>query len=314
MSTRYRASSLGYGLISASALLFGTYGIWSRLMGDSFDPVYQAWVRGLIIIVIMLPFLLIGKRFRKIERQDWPRVGVYFAFTLFTQVPLYYAFNTLPIGTAQLIFFAMFVIAAYVVGRVYLGERITKVKLVSMILAFVGLAIVCGVSVIAFAPLGLALAALNGVAAGGEISSSKKVSDKYSPALLIFWGWLLTIATHLPLSLLLDEAQPVPQFNEAWLWLFVYALVNAAAFWLVIVGFKFVDASIGSLIGLTEVIFGILFGALVFHEAITWSVGVGGTLIILAAMLPDLIDLVKSKRPSKPIEPEPTLEPELELE
>ena len=283
-------------------------------MGDTFDPVYQAWVRGLIIIVIMLPFLLIGKRFRRIERQDWPQVGVYFAFTLFTQVPLYYAFNTLPIGTAQLIFFAMFVIAAYIVGRVYLGERITKVKLLSMILAFVGLAVVCGVSVIAFAPLGLALAALNGVAAGGEISSSKKVSDKYSPALLIFWGWVLTIATHLPLSLLLGEAQPVPQFNEAWLWLFVYALVNAAAFWLVIVGFKFVDASIGSLIGLSEVIFGILFGALIFHEAVTWSVWVGGALIILAAMLPDLLNLIKSKRPSKPIELVPELEPELEPE
>lgn len=282
-------------------------------MGDSFDPVYQAWVRGLIIIAIMLPFLLIGKRFRKIERRDWPQVGVYFAFTLFTQVPLYYAFNTLPIGTAQLVFFAMFVIAAYIVGRIYLGEHITKVKLVSMILAFVGLAVVCGVSVIAFAPLGLALAALNGVAAGGEISSSKKVSGKYSPALLIFWGWVLTIATHLPLSLLLGEAQPVPQFNEAWLWLFVYALVNAAAFWLVIVGFKYVDASIGSLIGLSEVVFGILFGALIFHEAITWSVGVGGILIIFAAMLPDLLSLIQNRQPTELVsELEP--EPELELE
>lgn len=305
---------MGYALISASALLFGTYGIWSRLMGETFDPFYQAWVRGLIIIALMLPFLVAGKRFRKIERRDWPQVGVYFGFTLFTQVPLYYAFNTVPIGTAQLIFFAMFVIAAYVVGRVYLGERITKVKLLSMILAFVGLAVVCGVSVIAFAPLGLALAALNGMAAGGEIASSKKVSGKYSPALLIFWGWVLTIATHLPLSWLLGEAQPIPQLNEAWLWLFIYAMVNAAAFWLVIVGFKFVDASIGSLIGLSEVLFGILFGALIFHEAVTWSLWVGGILIILAAMLPDLLSLITSKRPPEPTDLLPELEPDLEPE
>lgn len=314
MSTRRRVSTLGYSLILASAILFGTYGIWSRLMGDTFDPFYQAWVRGLVIIVVMLPLMIVGKSFRKIERKDWPQVGLYMAFTIFTQVPLYYAFNTLPIGTAQLVFYAMFVIAAYIVGRVYLGERITKTKLLSMILAFVGLAVVCGVSAIAYAPLGLALAALNGVAAGGEISSSKKVSGKYSPALLIFWGWVLTIATHLPLSLLLGEAQPVPQFNEAWLWLLVYALVNAAAFWLVIVGFKFVDASIGSLIGLMEVVFGIVFGALIFHETITWSVWVGGALIIFAAMLPDLLNLIKSKRPSRPTEPAPELELEPDLE
>lgn len=308
MSTRHQASPLGYSLIAASALLFGTYGIWSRLMGESFDPFYQAWVRGLIIIILMLPFLLVGKRFRKIERKDWPQVGIYLGFTLFTQVPLYYAFNAIPIGTAQLIFFAMFVIAAYIVGRVYLGERITKIKLISMIVAFVGLGVVFGVSVLALAPLGLALAALNGVAAGGEIASSKKISDKYSPALLIFWGWVLTVVTHLAVSLLVGEAQPVPQFNEAWLWLFIYALVNAAAFWLVIVGFKYVDASIGSLIGLMEVIFGIVFGALVFHEAITWSVWVGGILILSAAMLPDLHSIIKRRRFSKL--PEPIPEPE----
>ena len=272
-------------------------------MGDSFDPFYQAWVRALIIILMMLPVLLVRKSFRKIQRHDWRQVGLYIAFCIFTQVPLYYAFNNAPIGTVQLIFYAMFVITAYIVGRVYLGERITKIKLLSMALAFVGLAVVFGVSVIAFAPLGLALAALNGVASGGEVASSKKVSDKYSPALLVFLGWASVVVTHLPISLLLGEPQPLPQFDIAWLWLLVYSVVNAAAFWLVIVGFRFVDASIGSLIGLMEVVFGIVCGALIFHEAITWSVWVGGALIILAAMLPDLLNLIRGKRPSESVEP-----------
>lgn len=303
MSKQHKASPLGYSLIFASAILFGTYGVWSRLMGDSFDPFYQAWARGLIIIILMLPLMFAGKIFRKIERRDWPQVGLYAAFCIFTQVPLYYAFNNAPIGTVQLIFYSMFVITAYIVGRVYLGEQITKIKLLSMALAFVGLAVVFGVSIIAFAPLGLALAALNGVASGGEVSTSKKISDKYSPALLVFWGWIFTVATHLPISLLLGEAQPLPQLNEAWLWLLIYSIVNAAAFWLVIVGFKFVDASIGSLIGLMEVIFSIVFGALIFHEAITWSVWVGGALIIFAAMLPDLLNIIKGKHTPEPVEP-----------
>lgn len=170
----HQASPLGYSLILASAVLFGTYGVWSRLMGESFDPFYQAWMRGVIILLLMLPLMLIGKSFRKIERKDWPQTGLYIAFCIFTQVPLYYAFNNAPIGTVQLIFYALFVITAYIVGRVYLGEHITKVKLLSMVLAFAGLAVVFGVSVIAFAPLGLALAALNGVASGGEVATSKK--------------------------------------------------------------------------------------------------------------------------------------------
>jgi drug/metabolite transporter (DMT)-like permease len=303
MGKKHKASPYGYSIILLSALLFGTYGVWSRLMGDSFGPFYQTWVRSLLIILVMLPFMLVGKSFRKIAREDYPKLSLYVVFCVCTQVPLYYAFNHAPIATVQLIFYSLFIMTAYVVGRVYLGEHITKIKLASMLLAFIGLGVVFGVSIITLAPLGLALAAFNGVASGGEVASSKKLSNNYSPALLVFWGWVCTFIIHLVISLLLGEPQYVPQFNAAWLWLFVYAIVNAAAFWLVITGFRHVDASIGSLIGLMEVVFAVLFGALVFHESLTWSVLVGGCLIIIAAMLPDLLNVITHKKTGEAVEP-----------
>jgi drug/metabolite transporter (DMT)-like permease len=289
-------SPRGALIILASALLFGTYGVWSRLMGDTFPPFYQAWVRSLLIILIMLPFMLKAKSFQRVKRQDWPDLAVFIAFCVFTQVPIYYAFNHAPIGTIQLIFYSAFVIAAYIVGRFYLGEAVTKVKLLSMALAFVGLALVFGAAVIAFAPLGLGLALLNGVASGGEVSFSKKIETKYSPALVAFWGWVGILILHLPISLLIGEEQVPIHFNQAWLWLAVYSLVNAAAFWLVIVGFRYVDASIGSLIGLLEVVFAVIFGATIFHEVLSANVYIGGALILLAAMLPDLINILQGKR------------------
>lgn len=303
MSRKHEISLLGYGLVLLSALLFGTYGVWSRLMGDTFEPFYQAWARSLIVVLIMLPLMIRAKSFRKLERKDWPHLSFFIIFCIFTQVPLYYAFNNAPIGAVQLIFYAAFVITAYVVGRMYLGEQITKIKLLSLVLAFAGLAVVFGASVLAFAPLGLALAAFNGVASGGEVSSSKKMSDKYSPALLVFYGWLFTLLTHLPLSLLIGETQHMPELSIEWLWLLIYALVNTVAFWLVITGFRHIDASIGGLIGLSEVIFGILFGALVFNESLTWSIYVGGALIIFAAMLPDLMNVIKGKATKTAEEP-----------
>ena len=293
----------GYSIILLSAVLFGTYGVWSELMGPTFQPFYQAWVRSVIILLIMLPFMLKSKSFRKIDRKDWSYVGVFIAFCVCTQVPLYYAFNHAPIGNVQLIFYSMFVITAYLFGRFYLEETITKVKFVAMLLALFGLAIVFGQSILVFAPLGLALAAFNGVASGGETSSTKKVSGKYSPALLVFWGWIFTFLTHLLLSLLLGEKQLMPAVNQAWLWLLVYAAVNAAAFWLSVTGYKYVDASIASLIGLSEVIFAIIFGAIIFGQGITWSVYVGGALILLAVILPDLLDIIHHKHTKIPIEP-----------
>ncbi len=301
--TKTKISVRGYMMILGSAVLFGTYGVWSRLMGDTFPPFYQTWVRSLLVILIMLPILIKNRSFRKFDREDWPSVAVFIGFCIFTQVPLYYAFNHAPIGTVQLIFYSMFVITAYFVARLYLGETITKVKLVSIVLAFIGLALVFSNAVIAFAPLGLVLAMLNGVASGGEVSSSKKVPDKYAPGMYVFWGWAATLVTHLPLSLMLGEQQVPVRFDRAWLWLVIYSFVNASAFWLVIAGFRFVDASIGSLIGLMEVVFGVVFGAIFFKEVLSLSVYMGGVVIVLAAMLPDLINIIQHKRTKEPIEP-----------
>lgn len=301
--SKLQYSLKGYSLILLSALMFGTYGVWSRLMGANFAPFYQAWVRSVIIMLIMLPFMLKSKSFKKIERQDWPQVAVFVVFCICTQVPLYFAFNHAPIGSVQLIFYATYIITAYLFGKFYLGEVITKIKLLAVALALVGLVIVFGVAVLSFAPLGLALAALNGVASGGETSSTKRVSEKYSPALLVFIGWVFTFLTHLPLSLILGEKQVMPQLNHAWLWLIVYSIVNAAAFWISIEGYRHVDASIASLIGLAEVIFAIAFGAIIFHQKIVWSVYLGAVIILFAAMLPDLINIVRDKHPPEPIEP-----------
>jgi len=302
-TTTTTSSRLGYGLILLASVFYGNYGVLSRLMGDSFSPFYQTWVRSLVIMALMLPVLLATKSFRRIERRDWPAMAVFVVFNICTQVPLYYAFNHAPIGAVQLVFYSMFIITAYMFGRFYLGESMTRLKLLSMALAFVGLALVFGVSVLTFAPLGLALAAFNGVASGGENSSTKRLTDKYAPGLIIFWGWVFTFLTHLPLSLLLHEPQPMPALTPAWGYLLIYSVVNATAFWLAIEGFRHVDASIGSLIGLTEVIFAIIFSHLIFHEPITWALTVGGANIIVAAMLPDLINLLQHKKTPEPVEP-----------
>ncbi len=286
----------GYGMILISAVGFGSYGVWSKLMGADFPIFFQAGVRAIIICSLMLPFMLGGGSFKRIPRRDWPQFMPFIIFTLFTQAPLYYAYNNADLGTVQLIFYAMFVITAYFVGRFYLGEKISRVKIFAMILAFVGLSFVFGGAILAFAPLGLLLAALNGVASGGEMAFSKKPDAKYSATLIVFVGWVSILITHIPISLLVGESWVAPEFNMAWLWLLVYSVVNAVAFLLSVIGFRLVDASIASLIGLSEIIFAVLFGAMIFHEELSWTVAVGGAIILLAAMLPDLLEIWKRKR------------------
>ena len=53
-------------------------------------------------------------------------------------------------------------------------------------------------------------------------------------------------------------------------------------------GFKHIDAQIGSLIMLSEILFGILIGYLFFKETITIFTLLGGIFIITAIVLPQI--------------------------
>ncbi len=161
-------------------------------MGDTFQPFYQAWVRSLIIMAMMLPFMLISKSFRRIDREDFGAFVFFILACVCTQVPLYFAYNHAPIGVVLLVFYATFIIACYLTGKLYLNEVVSKVKLIALGTAFAGLLVVFGTSVFVFAPLGIVLAMFNGAASGIETTSTKRITTKYPPPWFCFMvGWRL---------------------------------------------------------------------------------------------------------------------------
>lgn len=289
---------VGYGLILLSSVLFGSYGVWSKLMGDQFGVFYQGWVRALIVLVIIVPILIWKKHFKPIVRQDYKWFAVLIAFTIFTQVPLYYAFVKTGVATATLLFYAMFIVTSYVVGAAMMKEKITWVKLLALALAFTGMGLVFHVSSLVFSMIGLLMAAANGIASGGEVSSTKKISGTYPTLLITFYSWVAILITHLPLSLLFGEHQYTPALSVEWGAMLAYSLAGLVAFWLVIEGFRWVDASVGSLMGLAEIVWAMLFGALLFHEHISTVMIIGAVLIFAAGMLSDVITIWR-KRTSK---------------
>lgn len=295
MTSKTSRHTRGYIMIIASALLFGTYGIWSKVLGNDFGIFFQGWVRPIIVVLLMLPFMIKNKEFRRVPKKDLKWLTIPTLFALFTQVPLYYAYNTTSIGTAILIFYSVYVVVSYLVGWLILKEKMTKAKLWAMALAFAGLALVFGSSLAKFSLIGLLLAALNGIGSGGEVATTKKPTEKYSALFVSFWMWLIVGLVHLPISLLLGEKQIVPAFNYQWGALLAFALAGFGAMWLVVEGYKYVDASIGGLLGLSEIIWGIVFGVLFFAEKMNAMTVVGGVLILLAGMLPDGMALIKQK-------------------
>lgn len=275
-------------LVLLSSVLFASYGIWSKLLGLDFGIFYQGWVRSLIVLIILIPIAVITHQWGKIERKDYRWILIPVLFGAATQAPLYYAFVHAGIGISSVIFFTTFLLMSYAVGWL-LGEDITRVKVTSFLLALVGLVLTFGLSIKEFAILALLAAALNGVASGGEVSTTKKVTGRYSSLQISIFIWIGIVVTNLPASLLLGEPQLIPEFSAPWLAMLLYAVAGVIGFWAVVEGFKYIDASIGSLVGLFEIVFGIMFGVIFFSESVTPSIVVGSLLILVAAALPYLL-------------------------
>ena len=283
-----KQSLKGSLFVFLSALLFGSYGIWAVLLGSDFGPFFQGYVRALLVLLVLVPIVFLQKSWVPVSFVDLKKYSWCMIFGIFTQAPLYYAFQNAGVGISSLIFFCMLLITSYVVGFTLLKEVPTKVKIISLILSVVGLLFTFFNSLESFSLIALILAAVNGVASGGEVATTKLIPEKFNALQTSIMVWGAIFVTHLPLSLLFGELQIIPKFDIHWLAMLGFTVAGILGFLLVIEGFKHVDASIGGLIGLLEIVFAIIFGALVFSESITLSIIVGSLLIIGAAVLPYL--------------------------
>ena len=289
----------GTALIIASTLMFGSYGVWSRLIGQGMGNFFQGWTRALIILLLLLPIALIRKQIIKIEKKDRKWLVVFLIFTSLTQAPLFYAFNHMDIGTASLLFFVSMFLTMNIIGVTLLGEKVTRIKIFSSILAITGMCLIFSFSISSFTFLAAAMAVVNGIASGGEIAFSKKLTGNYSPLYVVILSWAIILVTNFMISVGLGEAQILPSLSGVWMWQLLYSMASLLGFWLVIAGFKSIDASIGALIGLLEIVFGILFGLVIFNEVLTPTVAAGGLLIIAAAAFLNIKELLGTKNLSR---------------
>ena len=288
MENNKNRSAYGAGLVLLSTLMFGSYGVWSRLIGDTMGDFFQGWTRALLILVMLLPVVLVRRELVKIQKEDRRWLVVFLVFTSLTQAPIFYAFNHMDIGTATLLYFVSFFLTMNIVGIGFMREKFNKVKIVSAVLALAGMYLVFSFSLSAFALFAALMAVANGVASGGEVAFSKKLSHKYSPLYLVTLSWAIILLTNSIISVSIGEPQVALSISKPWFWQLCYSVVSLFGFWFVIAGLKYVDVGIGALISLLEIIFSVALGILIFGESLTLSVLIGGLLILIAAALPNI--------------------------
>lgn len=277
-----------FSLVSAAAL-YGAYGIFSRMLGSSFGAFSQNWIRSIVVLFFSVLIISVLKvRFKPVRKKDikWIATWILFGSTGYLT---FIAFNHLPLGTVYFLTYATMIVSSFVAGSVLYKEKLTAIKLVSILLALAGLYLIYSFSIAPDKIFYALIALLSGAVTGMWNVISKKFSNNYPEMQLIVIDGIFS--TCIGLITWLFILDPIPPITQAlpWMWLCIYAAAGLGTTALIIFGFKNIEAQIGSVILPVEIIFAIAFGYLLFGETLTSTTLVGGLLIGSAAVLPSIM-------------------------
>jgi drug/metabolite transporter (DMT)-like permease len=281
-------STKGASLILTSAFFYSTYGIWSRLMGSAFGEFSQAWTRGFGLLIFVLIFNSKYKIFKPLVKQDLPWLLAIGLAGGINQAPYYFGFQHLNIGTATLLFYAALVVGGYLLGKIFFKENMTFTKIISLVMAIIGMSLIYRFQLTPSQFLAAGMTIIAGLLGSITVILPRKLQGNYPEFQVMVSYFSAQILFNGILSLIFHD--PIPNLSNTlpWLGQTAYAIAMLFANWAAIEGYKQYDASIGSLIGLAEIIFGVVFGVIIFHEILTPSLIFGSIIIILAAALPHL--------------------------
>ncbi len=273
----------GAASLIGAAMLYGMTGIISRFVGFELPIFYQNWTRCVVPVVFLI---FTYRAWTKVYAKDFwwillRAVTGIAAFLLF-----FFAVNELPVSLTYFIFYGGAVIFGFIIGSLLFKEQLTTIRLISLLLAFVGMGLIYGIGVSAAGIWNVFLAFLSG-AFFSLWNAISKYLTRYPPTQLTFLDNALCVAIYIPLSLFAGEA-----------WVFAVTPVQLASLSLgfsflatglfIIYGFRRIDVQVGSLILLSEIIFAIIYSFIFYKEVPSTLAVLGGICIVVAMSLPEI--------------------------
>ncbi len=259
-----------------SAVFFSFMAVLVNIAGKTISAAEITFFRSAICTMILLAILLFDKRSVKINRMDKLIFrGIVGGISL---VLFIYALTLTKVANAMLLDYTQTIFAA-IFAVMYLNEKMTKEKVMFLIMAFIGLLIVFHfdfssinigdmLALAAGFVSGLAIVAIRDLR---KTDNSLMITMSFSLAGLIFSFFLLKGNT------------VVPTMHEDIL-LITLGVFGTLGQLSMTYAYKHCSAALGSVISMSAIVMAALLGIPILHEPLTYSLIVGGSLIIAAAV------------------------------
>lgn len=283
-SAQTHTQSQGITALVSAGFVYAGIGILSKFVGYDLPLFYQNWTREVVAVVLLLWAIRFWK---PVAPQHRPWLFFRGVAAIVSFLTFFVAINAMPINITYFVFYAGSTIGGFFLGNKLFGEKMTAIRWSSLGLSFFGLSLVYGVSIETQNPVFLLSSFISGISASFWNISSKKIVG-YHAAQMSFIDGMIQLIVYFAISVVLREPWPLTQVSLTQ----GASLAIGACFvitgLLMVYGFRRLDAQIGSLLLLSEALFVIVMGNFFFHEVPSVMAIIGGSVIIVSMILPEV--------------------------
>ncbi|WP_217696654.1 DMT family transporter [Photobacterium proteolyticum] len=260
-------------------LSFSLMAIGVRELGGSISPFEMLFFRSLIGLAVISTIVFYRRQQKllkteraalQIGRNLMNFLGQYCWFLGITLLPLAEVFAlefTVPLWTLM-------------IACVFLGEKLTKVKIVSLGLGLLGVIAIIQPTAAVFNPASL-IVLLAAVSFAASYVATKSLSLTESPLTILFYMSLI----QLPISLVLMLSDwQTPQGGE-WLYLLIVGLTGLSAHYCIAKAMQHADASVVVTLDFLRLPLIAVVGMLFYGEAVELAVMMGGLLMVVGNII-----------------------------
>ena len=283
--------NFGPALIILAGCFWGSMGIFVRRLSTfGFTPIQIVSLRITVAALVFSLLLLLKDRagFR-ISPRDLPLfLGLGFGSILFFTVCYFSAITIMPLSTAAILLYTS-PIWIMLMSVLFFKEKLNRIKLIALALAFAGCVLVSGISGEGLTLTGLLLGLGSGIGYGLYSILGTIALRKYSPYTVTTYTFLFAAAGS---WLVCSPADMISKFSAAenltglLFFCVLTGLVTAVIpFLAYTLGLRTVEASRAGILATIEPLVATLVGIVVFSEPLTLLSGLGIVLILAAVVL-----------------------------
>ncbi len=281
----------GILLLLTSAFLYSIMPVLIRTLGGGgLLPMSQVFLRYICaFLAAAIYFFLISKSKIKVDKKDLFLLAITTIFG-YALTNLFFTYGILYTKVSNALFlFYTYAIIAPILGYFFLKDKINVVNIASLIISLVALALLFSPNSLPTWKVGGFFAILSALGQSSYLILRKKLS-KYPASFMMLANTLVGVVVLGALSMTLEHSfyfggGITHVTGSVWLTTILFGVDNFLAWFAMTKGFEYFKATAGSIILLSELVFGIFFAFLFFREIPTLATFIGGILILISSTL-----------------------------